>query len=191
MAWEWVAPTVTGVVALAGIGSTFVTASRGRSHAERLAAQGHERVEATSREARRQERLASAYVEVLDIAQQIGQWAQSLSPIMDTVPPQPLPPLPPIASQSRAQALVLAFGSQRALKALEAWRTSVRDIEHAHHSLQLAQRSLERHGVTGIDEPNIWCNLGTVLKPAEVEARRRLSDVVAADLAARTPDQEA
>jgi hypothetical protein len=189
MAWEWVGPTVTGVVALAGIASTFATASRGRAQAERLASQSYDRSDAASREARRQERLATAYVEVLDIAEQVGQWAQSLSPVMDTIPPQPLPPLPPLPSQSRARALILAFGTDEALEALESWRTAVREVEHAHHSLQLAQRTLERHGVTGIDEASIWLNLGTVLKPGEVEARRHLSDVIAADLAARNARQ--
>ena len=41
MAWEWVAPTGTVVVALAGIGATLRTAAQGRAHAERLATENH------------------------------------------------------------------------------------------------------------------------------------------------------
>ncbi len=54
MAWEWVGPSGTVVVALAGIGATLRTAAQGRTHAERLASENHEQA---SQERRREERL--------------------------------------------------------------------------------------------------------------------------------------
>lgn len=41
MAWDWVAPAGTVVVALAGIGATVRTAAQARSHAEHLATENH------------------------------------------------------------------------------------------------------------------------------------------------------
>lgn len=54
MAWDWVAPAGTVVVALAGIGATLCTAAQGRKHAEHLATEGHDRAH---EEVLRQERL--------------------------------------------------------------------------------------------------------------------------------------
>ena len=54
MAWEWVAPAGTVVVALAGIGATLRTAAQGRTHAEHLATENHVRAR---KDMLRQERL--------------------------------------------------------------------------------------------------------------------------------------
>lgn len=54
MAWEWISPVGTVVVALAGIGATMRTAAQGRRHAEHLATENHQR---DREEMLRQERL--------------------------------------------------------------------------------------------------------------------------------------
>lgn len=72
MAWEWVAPTVTGVVALAGIGATLRTAAQARSHAERLATENHGRAR---EEMLRQERLrlyADALAHAVDLERRLA-----------------------------------------------------------------------------------------------------------------------
>lgn len=61
MAWEWVAPTVTGTVALAGIGATLRTAAQARLHAERLATENHAR----AREQLLRQELMRLYVDAL------------------------------------------------------------------------------------------------------------------------------
>ena len=73
-----------------------------------------------AREARTQERLANAYVDLLDMAERTGQWAQSVRPMMDTIPPQPVPPLPELSEQARVEALVGAFGSNEVRRLMEA-----------------------------------------------------------------------
>jgi hypothetical protein len=67
MAWEWVAPTATAVVALGGIAATWLTARGGRESQERLqAAQRDEARKMTMRTERRQ-----AYA---DFAGEVREW---------------------------------------------------------------------------------------------------------------------
>lgn len=61
MAWDWVYPVGTVVVALAGIGATLLSAAQARSHAERLATAEQERAR---QEMLRQDRL-KAYADAL------------------------------------------------------------------------------------------------------------------------------
>jgi hypothetical protein len=69
----------------------------------------HERL--LAKEAREQQRLESAYVRMLAMTEQAGQWAQKLCPLMDTNPPQPVPAeLPSLEEQAHTVALVQAFG---------------------------------------------------------------------------------
>lgn len=78
MAWEWVAPTVTGVVALAGLGATLSTAAQARKHAEHLATENHVRAR---QEMLRQERLrlyADALAHAVDLDRRLNAvWASS------------------------------------------------------------------------------------------------------------------
>lgn len=87
MAWEWVAPAGTVVVALAGIGATMRTAAQGRIHARDLATEDHKHVH---EEMLRRERLkvyASALAHAVDQERHLdtvwesdGERAYALSP---------------------------------------------------------------------------------------------------------------
>ena len=73
MAWEWVGPVATATVRVVGIVGTWLTGKQSRDQAlatlrEQL---GHDRLQA--REAREQERLESAYLELLKMAERVGQ----------------------------------------------------------------------------------------------------------------------
>jgi hypothetical protein len=47
------------------------------------------------------------------MVERIGQWAQMVKPMLETNPPQPVPPLPDLDEQAEAQALVNALGSDK------------------------------------------------------------------------------
>ena len=76
MAWEWVSPVATASAGVlgGGVGAffTWLTGKQSRDQAlDTLREQlGHERLQA--REAREQERLASAYLELLKTAERVG-----------------------------------------------------------------------------------------------------------------------
>jgi hypothetical protein len=55
---------------------------------------------ATAKEARVQQRLENAYIELLDMTERAGQWVQTVYPMINTMPPQSDPPLPTLAEQA-------------------------------------------------------------------------------------------
>ncbi len=183
VAWEWVSPVVTGVVALAGIGSTVWTTTHGRDHAERLALQAHDRADAAATETRRQERLAAkAYLEVLDLAESIGFWAQRVRPIIDTNPPQPEPEFPSVETQRRAQTSVSAFGSGSVVVALARWREQVDAVRRIDRIIARAEATGYRGKPDHLDH---WQHLNDVVRPAEKATRAELAEQIARELGAR------
>jgi hypothetical protein len=108
MAWEWVAPVVTGAVGVTGMVITLLAGKQARDAA---------RVDA--REAREQQRLETAYVSLLDMAERAGQHVQMMCPVVDTR--QPLPEMPSYAEQARTYALVGAVASAEMRKRIAAW----------------------------------------------------------------------
>lgn len=122
MAWEWIG---TSAVGIAGIVGTWLTGKQGREQAlatlrEQL---GHDRLQA--REAREQERLQSAYLELLKMVHRVGIWAETVYPMMG---PSPDVPLPPLEIQADTAALVAAFGTPEVEEKLEAWRSVVKKM---------------------------------------------------------------
>lgn len=95
--WEWVGLSVLGAL---GMFFTWLSGKQGRDHAERLALIGNEHAARMVREERTHQRLADTYVALLDMAERVGMWAQAVRPLMDTDPPQPVPPLPDLAEQA-------------------------------------------------------------------------------------------
>ena len=126
MAWEWVAPVATATVGVAGIFGTWLTGRQGRDDAKAIASEklSHERL--LSKEAREQQRLENAYVDLLDMTERVGQWAQMAYPRSDTH--QPVPDMPPPEEQAHTGALVKAFGSDEVRERMETWRTVVLEV---------------------------------------------------------------
>lgn len=60
---------------------------------------------------RQQARLAETYVGLLGYAARVGHWAQRVRPLLDTVPPQPAPPMPDFDASAAVMAKVDAYGS--------------------------------------------------------------------------------
>ncbi|WP_084026952.1 hypothetical protein [Mycobacterium avium] len=170
MAWEWVAPVATATVGIAGIIFTWLTGKQARDDAR-----------ATAWEARYQQRLEVAYLELLKMAERAGQWAQFVYPVYQSGPP-PETQLPTFEVQADTAALLKAFGSDAVQERRETWESVVRQMisaaeqvvwEEAHPSQVPPQGKSAR--VT-IHE----------LRPKEREAREALGNQVAAELKHRT-----
>jgi hypothetical protein len=118
--------TATVAVGVGGVCFTWLTARQGREHAETVLGLqlNHERLLAS--EARDQQRLETAYVDLLEMAEAAGQWVQLVLPMLDTNPPRPDPPLPSLEAQGHIQAVVRAFGSPKVLERRESWEAVVR-----------------------------------------------------------------
>jgi hypothetical protein len=170
MACEWVAPGLTAAVGVAGILGTWFTGSKRLSH-ERLLAE----------DARKQQRLEHAYIELLDMAERVGQWVERVYPVFGTTPPEPIPASP--AEQAHTGALVNAFGSDRVLERMETWRAVVRKIITTVELVgweEADPATRQREG-----EPTARATLHE-LRPQECTAREALANQVAAELGHRT-----
>lgn len=191
VAWEWVAPVCTGSVGALGIVVTGLTARGGRRHAETIAEGRIKHERELAEDARTQARLGEAYVELLSIVTRVGLFADAVRPVVDTNPPASPPPLPPAEEQTRADALVMAYGSRAVGEAYEAWRKSVWDIIRADRMIGLALETNERHGQgqSGIDYMETWGRLEDELRPAQREAREALGEAIAVELRSRPPQQ--
>jgi hypothetical protein len=167
MAWEWIGTSVVGV---AGIWGTWLTGKQARDDAR-----------ATAREAREQQRLGNAYVELLETSEQAGQWAQTVLPMRDSIPPQPVPDLPSIEVQAHTEALVKAFGSAEVRELMEVWRSIVKEAIAIVGLILWVEEDVERH--RGIPQsPRIKLD---ELRRQEREARKALGDQVAIELGQR------
>ena len=146
MAWEWVAPVATATAATAlggaGIVFTWLTGKQGRDHAEAIFNQQLTHEQLLAKEAREQQRLENAYVDLLDMAQRVGHWAQRAYPIMDTNPPQSVPPLPSLVEQAHTGALVNAFGSHGVLERMETWQSVVHQMIATTRLIELEDRGI-------------------------------------------------
>ncbi|ROO60350.1 hypothetical protein EDC02_2213 [Micromonospora sp. Llam0] len=143
MAWEWVPVVTAGVASSIAVGGTLLGARMGHLHAERLANARlqHERVLAA--DARRQQRLSEAYVELLDVVEGVGYWSAALYPMMDTDPPQELPPLPSLEKQVRVQALVTAYGSEAVRELHRDWTKSMVHIRAAAQTIRYVTAEID------------------------------------------------
>jgi hypothetical protein len=111
-------------------------------------------------------------------------WAQAVRPLMDTDPPQPVPPLPDLAEQATVEARVGAFGSMAVRERMEEWRTVVRDMIHKDFLISLEQDDRESGRASGVDFGQPWRELHEA-RPVEREARQLLADEIAGELGHR------
>lgn len=185
MAWEWVGPTVvTGVVALAGMALTWRSGQKSQETAERLHKQQLDHELRKVAEERTQNRLGDTYVELLTMAEEVGQWASTVRPIMDTNPPQPVPPLPDLRQQARVGALVGAFGSDRIRDLMDEWMTVVKKMISTHELIDVEASDRQTGRPTTRQGPSLY---GVIqdLRPKEREARAELTDCIARELGHR------
>uniref|UniRef100_A0AB39U1P0 Uncharacterized protein n=1 Tax=Mycolicibacterium phage Alyssa1 TaxID=3240801 RepID=A0AB39U1P0_9CAUD len=187
MAWEWVGTTAVGI---AGIFGTWFNgkqarddakelAKESRSDAKELATQSlsHERLMAE--DARKQQRLENAYLEMLEMTEKASQWAQIAYPLFDTNPPAPVPDLPSLDAQSHVEALVRAFGSDEVLTLLDEWRLVIREMVKCD---RLIKMGLEHDRQPGEKSPRLEF---MELKDKERESRDALGRRVSVELGHR------
>lgn len=178
MTWDWVPVAVAGVGAAATVGVAFF----GFRHAERLGRERNTHERQLASEARRQGRLADAYLELLEFVHAVGQWSELVRPFMDSDPPRQPPPLPSLERQARIEALSDAFASQTVRDRMKTWRAVITEIRIADTQLGL----LKEHGpIAGVDSFAPWQKLLDV-RPEERKAREALGDQAAAELGSRS-----
>ncbi len=183
MAWEWVAPVAAAGGASIGAITTMLTARGGRAHAEQLAVLNAEHAERTLLDERRQRRFAEAYVDVLQLVEQMGQWAQMVRPVIDTDPPRELPvTLPSLGEQARVQALAKAYGTPIVNQLLSEHQEIMKRILHSDRVLGLADAAQKKGKDVGIEPLKVWQQLINIEKPAEVAKREELAAQVATEL---------
>jgi hypothetical protein len=91
-----------------------------------------------ARDARRQERLEQAYLELLRYLSHHLDWAKSVRPIWGPIPtPDPLPP----EERWRIEALVTAYGSQEVLRLLHEWGERAAKVDNADATIRLRDQS--------------------------------------------------
>ena len=179
MAWEWAAPA--GVAAIVGIGNmvlTWRTGIRVRVHAEQLARAQQKHLMRVADRERAQQRKAEAYVQVLEVTEQLGLWAQNVNPVVDTG--QELPPLPELPKQLSSQARLLAFASPEVEAFWMDWRKAFNAVRQAH--IEMAYRSRDQNSPY-IKFLEVMNELEDILRPKEKEQRKLLAEKIRAELA--------
>lgn len=178
MAWDWV-PFATAAV---GSASTALVAWFGFRHGERLASQRADHERQLAVDARKQQRLAEAYVPLLTFAYRVGQWSDLVRPAIQTAQTPPPPPLPTLEEQAKIQALVGAYASSTVRDFMQAWQEVLTKVRVANMTIGFAQEK-ESRGV--IDAGEQWIRLEQDLRPAERHARQALVDQVSLELGHR------
>jgi hypothetical protein len=123
-----------GLAALGGLLSGVLTNWLGAKRDARK----YEHEQSMAREARRQERLAQTYIELLTYLSHYGDWARSVRPMWGPVPaPDPLP------RQERwhIEALVTAYGSHEVNQLLSEWGEQATKIDEADDLIRRVERS--------------------------------------------------
>src|SRR5947209_3542689 len=100
MAWEWTGPASGAIVGVAGLLAGWRVAVGSRKHDERLAQQRNEHEARVAHVQWHRDQRADAYIQLLDLAEEIGDWVSSAFPMWDTHPPRPLPDMPDRARQA-------------------------------------------------------------------------------------------
>jgi hypothetical protein len=166
MAWEWIG---TSAVGIAGIVAAYRAGERGRQHAQNLADEKHRRDVALAREQRQYDRRAEAYVEVLTMAERIGQWVLLVEPPIDVGISAPL--LPDLVEQAHNRALVEAFGSDEARRLFAAWNTTVQEAVKTVQLIRLGRASVK----SGLPVDDLQRQLEGTVRSDEQAARRSMA----------------
>ncbi len=91
-----------------------------------------------AREARKQDRLDKAYIELGEYLSRFGDWARSVQPFWGLPsPPDPLP----AEDRWHIEALVTIYGSPEVRALLDAWQEHARKIEAADDLIRSVERS--------------------------------------------------
>ena len=129
VAWEWVAPTGTVVVALAGIGATLRTAAQGRTHAEHLATENHRQAHEEMLRKERMRVYAGALAHAVDQERRLNAtWASNGEQAIDLSPKPPGAPLP-LASMDEVTVQMRLLADE---EVEEAWVSYVSAWENFH-----------------------------------------------------------
>jgi len=119
-----------GPLALGGFAVALLEARRDKSRYR------HEKY--LAREARRQDRLEQAYLELGIYLARHEDWARSVRPFWGQVPaPEPMPP----GERWRIQTLVTNYGSAEVQRLLGRWTELARKIENADQVIALADQA--------------------------------------------------
>jgi hypothetical protein len=184
MAWEWVSPVAAASGGLLGgaIGAYFAWLSGKQSRdqiSQTLQDQfGHDRLQA--REAREQERLQNAYLELLKMTEQVGVWAEMIYPMFEDGPP-PDTQLPPFEVQAETAALLAAFGTDEVREKTKAWQLVVRRMIGQAKLVPL--QDADPASYVGPGELVARAKIEQQLRPEERRTRSELGAQVRAELA--------
>lgn len=133
MAWEWVGPTATSLVALAGVYGTWKAGKDGREHAEFVADQAASATLKREREARR----AAAYVDVLTTVYDLNA-SITLATSPGKLPGDPSPEFPEPKVQVAVSAKVALYGSPKVQEAFAEWHKAAKSIMDDHQYAQIS-----------------------------------------------------
>lgn len=176
MAWEWVSPIATACAGAFGVYFTWFAGKQGREHAERISNFQLMHARALATESREQQRLESAYIQLLKEAERVGNWVNVIYPLVDTVPPRPEPVLPTLDEQATTAALVHAFGSKAVKERMQAWRDVALYMTHLAGVIRTEE--------SGGDKDFLHRKMFADRRPEESAARMSLAEQIATELKA-------
>ena len=171
--------SATGLVGTVGIITTAVVAAKGRTATKELADT-----------ARRQQRLADAYIDLIKFVLMVGSYAQLTRP--STGVDTGTPAMPDTEAEYVARAKLAGYGSGEVKAKYNSWREAVAAIQQADLGIGMRLDAAQRHeklpltareNNAGHDPLPLWEELDNELRPAERTAREALIDKMWQELA--------
>jgi hypothetical protein len=178
VAWEWVTPVATSTtVVLVGAVNGFVTWRTGKK--------GREHADETAKAQRVEQRLESAYHELLLMSERVSLWSQLVYPLFDDQT-GPAPELPEMHEQVHVETFVNAYGTEQVKARMKAWRDLVTQMV-----LVVGEINAIEAGLATVEpgEPNPRRTL-VELRVSEGNARRALIHQVGLELGHRKAANE-
>lgn len=139
MAWEWVAPLITGVVGTAGTAGAVVIARIGRRHAEHVAQANSDASQRQAREARLAEHLLDAIQIIQGVTNSRIAPMITPSPVFDAVPSG--------SDERRLDAIVTLYCSVRLRVCYFEWAQAVQELRDRAWPDDQKQANVEQQAV--------------------------------------------
>lgn len=169
-----------GAVGLAGVLLAGLSGWRDRKHAKDLAERD-----------RKQRRLEDAYLGMMVMCDKVGNWCARVCPVVANG--QDSPPFPDLDTQILARSKLNAYGSDTAKAAFETWMETVNQVIRADRLIGLRLAASKGHeSAASVQPPGTdrsymdyltpWQQLESELRPAEVQYRKALTQVLAGEL---------
>lgn len=177
MAWEWVAPVATSVVALGGIASAYFSnrenQKANRTMSEMQISADFEKLT----EERRQRRLEEAYIHLVTTLAERTPWVDKVYPMLTNTPEEyTMPPLEEPEDFIKREAYITAYWSPDVQDLVQEWNKCLREVRNAGFDIQSFKEDGKDSGISGVEARKRLDEAKGKVRDADRKIRERVRD---------------